>query len=127
MDIKLTSIFPTHSSSWLRCSVMFCQSLAPLENGLLIHCRHVRVPVLCVSRLFLCTSDLVKGAPEFLPGMGFKAKAREMSKGVDEFCERPFRFVKDSLVVKVFYGDILCLHTCRSMGPLWTLSLQGCF
>ena len=111
MDIKLTSIFPTHSSSWPRCSVMFCQSLALLENGLLIHCRHVRIPILRLSQS-LCTFYSVKNAPEFLPGTKFKSKAREMSKDIDEFCEKPFRFVKNSLVVRILHDYTLRLRSC---------------
>ena len=61
----------------------------------------------------LCTFYSVKNAPEFLPGTKFKSKAREMSKDIDEFCEKPFRFVKNSLVVRIFHDYTLRLCSCH--------------
>lgn len=39
----------------------------------------------------------MKHVPEWIPGAGFKRKAREWRAFVDHYCSAPFDFVKDSM------------------------------
>lgn len=57
--------------------------------------------------LLLKNASVVKHVPEWMPGAGFKTKAKDWNKVVTACLEEPFDFVKDQLVrpQQRFYGE----------------------